>query len=108
MAKDIYLLCQYIQKPKPGTNTAQKGFGNNPDNWQFDEVIAVSRGLKKRDMSTQSVILNMSTQKVERCGLRQGATWDELYAYYKEHYPEYIKTIEKEIERSQPSLFTMI
>ena len=75
---NLYLLCQYVQRPKPGVNTSQKDFGKNPDNWQYDEVVAVSRGLKNRD-KYQDVVLNMSTKTVERCRLRPEATWEELY-----------------------------
>jgi len=99
MAKDLYILVQYIQKPKAGLNTAQKGFGENPDNWQFDEVVAVSRGLKTRDQRTQNVILNMTKKRIERNSMNPDATWDELYAYFKEHYKEYIQTIENELEQ---------
>jgi len=101
MAKDLYILVQYIQKPKQGVNTAQKGFGSNPNNWQFDEVVSVSRGLKTRDHRYQNVILNMTKKRIERNSMNPDATWDELYAYFKEHYKEYIATIEQELERDQ-------
>jgi len=101
MSKDLYLLCQYIQKPKKGVNTAQKGFGRNPDNWQFDEVVTVSRGLKSRDLKYQNVILNISKKRIERNSMNPDATWEDIYAYFKEHYKEYITTIENEIERDQ-------
>lgn len=97
---NLYLLCQYVQRPKPGVNTSQKDFGKNPDNWQYDEVVAVSRGLKNRD-KYQDVVLNMSTKTVERCRLRPEATWEELYDYYKENYREYIATIEQELDRDK-------
>jgi hypothetical protein len=101
MSKDLYLLCQYVQKPKQGVNTAQKGFGSNPDNWQFDEVVTVSRGLKTRDYRYQNVILNMSKKRIERNSMNPDATWEDIYEYFKEHYKEYITTIENEIERDQ-------
>ena len=97
--KDLYLLCNYVQKPKPGVSTSQKDFGKNPDNWQYDEIVAISRGLKSRDLKTQSVILNMTKKSIERNSMTPGATWNQVYDYFKEHYKEYITTIENELDR---------
>jgi hypothetical protein len=30
-----------------------------------------------------------------------GATWNQVYDYFKEHYKEYIATIENELEKDQ-------
>jgi len=60
-------------------------------NKQIDEVVAVSKNLKKNDLQTASVILDFKNQRVERCtanGINiKDKSWEKIAGYYGQHYP---------------------
>lgn len=68
-----YLLLTYMTRP----------------NGQIDEVMAVSRNLKKRDLATCNVILDFKDLSVIKCSMA-GTTvprdFDRIAGYYHQHY----------------------
>ena len=78
-----YLLITYYKKPTG----------------QIDEITAVSRNLKSRDLQTCSVILDFKTLSVLKCSM-QGAVvprdWDRIVTYYHQHYANIIERLLKE------------
>ena len=78
-----YLLVQYIRKP----------------NGQIDELVQVSRKLKKSDMNTKNVIMDYSDNSVHKCvieGKNHDTTFEKMSSYYKRIYPKLIEQLEKE------------
>ena len=68
-----YLLLTYYRKP----------------NGQIDEVMAVSKNLKNRDLQTSNVILDFKDQKVIRCSMDGTVVpkdWDKIVSYYYQYY----------------------
>ena len=68
-----YLLLTYYRKP----------------NGQIDEVMAVAKNIKNRDLQTANVILDFKEQKVIRCtmdGVVVPKEWDKIVSYYYQYY----------------------
>ena len=104
--KKIYLMSFYKKIPK-NKHSAQKNFSKNPNNWQFNEEVHITRGLKNRDINTATIILNVSDEKIIKRGPNQDVTYAELYQYYAIHYPQYIQVINKALHpelEEQPKL----
>ena len=78
-----YLLIQFIRKP----------------GGQIDEMIQVSKKLKKSDGQTKNVILDYADRSVYKCvieGKNHDTTFEKMNAYYKNIYPQLIEQLEKE------------
>lgn len=78
-----YLLLTYYRKP----------------NGQIDEITAVSRNLKKRDLQTCSVILDFKTLSVVKCSMDGTVVprdWDRIVTYYHQHYANIIERLLQE------------
>ena len=68
-----YLILTYYKKPSG----------------QIDEVMAVAKNLKKRDLQTCNVILDFRTLSVLKCsmaGTQVPRDFDRITAYYHQHY----------------------
>lgn len=104
MKKDnVYFMATYYKKPARPHATANKGFGKDPNNFKYDEQISVARTLKKRDHIMCHIILDMVDCRVVKNSMNPGQSFDELYAYFKEHYPKYIEIIEQGVQGSMTS-----
>ena len=78
-----YLLLTYYKKPSG----------------QIDEITAVSKNLKKRDIQTCSVILDFRTLSVVKCSLDGTVVprdWDRIVTYYHQHYANIIERLLQE------------
>lgn len=89
--KSIYLLAQYVGKPKDPRQTKNAGYINDANNLSYDEVVGFTVGLKDKDLLKSNVVLNISEQKVVRNTFNSGKSYDELFEYFREAYPEYMK-----------------
>ena len=87
--KDIHLVAFYVIKPKDPKKTKIKGYMTNPDNHQYDERIEFTKGLNPKDQTYAGVVLNLNTKTVlkNKFGTK---TFDELFKYFLEAYPQYI------------------
>ena len=94
--KMIFLVAQYFKKPKPHVNTSQKGWMDNPENVRFDEQVAISRGLRSKDMHAQ-VILDLSNKRVEKNSFND-KDFDEIFKYFFANYSEYIIRVMTELD----------
>ena len=68
-------------------------------NGQIDEVMAVSKNLKKNDLQTCNVILDFKTLSVLKCsmaGTQVPKDFDRIAAYYHQHYAATIERLFKE------------
>lgn len=78
-----YLILTYYKKP----------------NGQIDEVMAVAKNLKTRDIQTANVILDFKELKVLKCsmgGEQVPKDWDRIVSYYHQHYESTITRLFKE------------
>jgi len=88
--KQIYLVANYSAKPKNPKMTHVKGYMKDPANVAWDESVIVVRGLKPRDQMNSRVILNNSTQSVEKNSFNTSKTFFELFEYFYKASPTQI------------------
>jgi hypothetical protein len=65
----------------------------DPANFDFDESINITRGLKTRDQVTARVILNLSERTVAKNSFNENKDFPSLLAHYQEGYPQYINPL---------------
>lgn len=65
----------------------------NPDNFEYDESINITRGLKLKDELNAKVILDLTSQKVVKNGFNGNKDFPSLLAHYQEGYPKYINPL---------------
>ena len=66
---------------------------------QIDEVMAVSKNLKRRDLQTANVILDFKDQQVLTArmeGAQVPKDWDKIVSYYYQHYAHTIERLFEE------------
>jgi hypothetical protein len=93
----IYLIAQYSIRPQRNVKTQQAGWMSNPNNVSYDESIAIARKLKPRDHQTSKIILDFTDRKVVKNTWNDGKSFDELFSYFYQGYPNYINPILKEL-----------
>lgn len=68
-------------------------------NGQIDEVMAVAKSLKNRDLQTANVILDFKTLSVLKCsmgGVQVPRDFNRIVEYYHQHYEATITRLFKE------------
>ena len=66
---------------------------------QIDEVMAVSKNIKRRDLQTANVILDFRDQTVVRASMGDQQVprdWDRIVSYYYQHYSHTIERLFEE------------
>jgi len=84
--KNRYMLINYIQTAKYPDRTHEKGYWSNPDNIQWDELVEFSFGLKTRDRSRYSIIIDFDNLSVVKNTMNGEKDFAKLLGYYQEHY----------------------
>lgn len=88
--KNIYLTAKYIAKPKNPKLSAQKGYMSDAENIVYDEQVAITRGLKPKDLQYCQVLLNLTEEKIIKNTYNTGLTFEDAFKYFHEGYSEYI------------------
>ena len=96
--KDLHLIAFYVQKPRRGVQTQIKGWLNNPDNFQYDERVEFTKGLSGKDRQYAGVILNLNTKTVVYNKFGKEKTFDEVFKYFLEGYPQQVATVMAELD----------
>jgi len=86
---NIYLVAQYVAKPKNPRQSSQPGYMSNPDNIQWDERMYISQGLRKKDHQ-MNVILDLTEEKIIKNSFNSGKSFEEVFKYFYEAYGDYI------------------
>ena len=63
---------------------------------KIDEVMAVTRNIKRSDLQTCNVILDFKTLSVLKCsmgGTQVPRDWDRVVSYYHQHYASTIERL---------------
>ena len=93
----IYLIASYSMKPKSSARTQRSGWMANPGNISYDESIAIARKLKPRDHQTSKIILDFTDRRVIKNTWNDDKSFEELFSYFYQGYPNYINPILKEL-----------
>lgn len=96
--KSVFLVAYYYMKPQNRVKTQIKGWSENQNNIRYDEQVTISRKLKNRDIETSKIILDLKNKKVVKNGWGNSKTFDELFEYYLNGYPQYAATIMSELD----------
>ena len=86
-------MAYYSAKPKDPKKTKQAGYMKDPANYDFDESINITRGLKTRDELNAKVILNLTNKSVSKNTFNDNRDFPTLLAHYQEGYPQYINPL---------------
>ncbi len=106
--KDIYLVAYYHIKPKDPKRTKEAGYINNPANFDYDESINITRGLKTRDELNARVVLNLTKQQVTKNRFNDNKDFPSLLAHYQEGYPKYINPLLAQLYPEQTDATTNV
>lgn len=85
----IYLIAKYTARPKDPAQTYKAGYMANPNNIEYEEQVYLTRGLKDKDVQN-SVILNLTEEKIVKNTFKSGATFEAILEHYVEGYADYI------------------
>ena len=96
--KDLHLIAFYVQKPRQGVQTQIAGWNKNPDNYQYDERIEFTRGLSGKDRQYAGVVLNLNTETVVYNKFGTQKTFDDMFKYFLEGYPQYVAQAMAELD----------
>jgi len=96
--KDLHLIAFYVQKPKPGVQTQIAGWTKDPNNYQYDERIEFTRGLSGKDRQYAGVVLNLNTKTVVYNKFGTQKTFDDMFKYFLEGYPQYVAQAMAELD----------
>ena len=96
--KNVFLVAYYYMKPQARVKTQIKGWKENQNNIRYDEQVTITRSLKNRDVETSKIILDLKNKKIVKNGWGNSKTFDELFGYYLNGYPQYAATIMSELD----------
>ena len=99
--KHIYLVAYYSAKPKDPKRTKERGYMTDPANFDYDESINITRGLKNRDNVSAQVILNLNEQRVVKNTFNENRDFPVLLAHYQEGYPKYVNPLIAQLYKDQ-------
>jgi hypothetical protein len=66
---------------------------------KIDEVMAISKKVRRQDWQTANVILDFQEQKILQCtvaGITANKDWDTVVGYYYQHYPAVFERLFRE------------
>lgn len=93
----IYLIAQYSIRPQRTAKTQLAGWMTQPGNISYDESIAIARKLKPRDHQMSKIILDFTDRRIVKNTWNDGKSFEELFSYFYQGYPNYINPILKEL-----------
>jgi fructose-specific phosphotransferase system component IIB len=96
--QNIYLVANYVAKPRDPRRTHVPGYMKDPANIQFDEQVQVSTRLRKQDLTTAKVIMNLSNKTVDKNSFNGNKNFDELFKYFFKGYHKYITEVMAKID----------
>jgi fructose-specific phosphotransferase system component IIB len=96
--QNLYLVANYVAKPRDPRKTHVAGYMKDPANIQFDEQVQVSTRLRKQDLTTAKVIMNLSNKTVDKNSFNGNKNFDELFKYFFKGYHKYITEVMAKID----------
>ena len=91
--KNIYLVAQYVTRPRDPRKTHIAGYMKDPKNYQYDERVQISTRLRNQDLYTAKIILNLSDRTVDKNSFNELKNFNELFKYFFKGYHKYITEV---------------
>lgn len=97
--KNIHLVAFYVKKPRNPRMTHVKEYMADPNNFQYDERVEITRGLSSKDQIYAGVVLDLNNKKVvqNRFDTSQ-KDFDGLFKYFFAGYHDYITKIMTQLD----------
>ena len=96
--KDLHLIAFYVMKPRAGVQTQKAGWTKDPSNFQYDERVEFTKGLSGKDRQYAGIILNLNEKKVVYNKFGDQKTFDDLFKYFLEAYPQYVINVMAQLD----------
>lgn len=91
--QSIYLVAQYIARPRNPKKTHIPGYMKDPNNLQYDERVQISSKLRTQDIQTAKIILNLTNKTVEKNSFNDLKNFNDLFKYFFKGYHKYITEV---------------
>jgi hypothetical protein len=91
--QSIYLVANYIAKPKNPAKTHIPGYMKDPVNIRYDEQVHISTRLRPKDITSAKVIMNLSNKVVQVNNFNNNKNFNELFKYFFKGYHKYITDV---------------
>jgi hypothetical protein len=88
--KKVYIIANYSMHPKDPKKTSIPGYMKDPANVRYDEQVIVSVNLKRKDLETSKIILNITDQVIEKNTFNSENSFTELFSYFYKSSPDQI------------------
>lgn len=94
-----YLIAYHFTAPntKMRVKTQREGWAKAPNSTITNEQVALAKSLKNRDYTMASIILDLRNRKVFKDSLKSEKSFDELFAYFVNAYPDHLKIPESDV-----------
>ena len=96
---NIYLIANYVARPKNPRQTSQPGYMKDPNNIQYDEQVFIARGFRDRYLQN-SIVLDLSEERVIKNSFTPGKSFNELFSHFHEGFGEYIEQTVNDLNAS--------
>jgi len=87
-----------MQKVKDKRQSCKPGNLSIVDNTYHDELFDITNKVKKNDLQTASIILDLNSKKIIKNRLNQEATFDDLFKYFLISYDRAVSVVMGEID----------
>jgi fructose-specific phosphotransferase system component IIB len=91
--QSIYLIANYVTKPRDPRRTHIPGYMKDPANVQYDEQVQISTRLTKKDIQTAKIIVNLTNKQVQQNSFNNNKDFKELFKYFFKGYHKYITEV---------------
>lgn len=91
--QSIYLVAQYVARPRDPRKTHIAGYMKDVNNFQYDERVQITTRLRNQDLYTAKIILNLSNKTVDKNSFNELKNFNELFKYFFKGYNKYITEV---------------
>jgi hypothetical protein len=103
--QSIYLIANYVTKPRDPRRTHIPGYMKDPANVQYDEQVQISNKLRSKDIQTAKIIVDLTNKQVQQNSFNNNKDFKELFKYFFKGYHKYITEVMTKLD---PEFFNQI
>jgi hypothetical protein len=103
--QSIYLIANYVAKPRNPRKTHVPGYMKDPANVQYDEQVQISTRLRNKDIQTAKIIIDLTNKVVQQNSFNNNRDFKELFKYFFKGYHKYVTEVMSKLD---PEFFNQI
>jgi fructose-specific phosphotransferase system component IIB len=96
--QSIYLIANYVAKPRNPRQTYIPGYMKDPANVQYDEQVQISTRLRNKDIQTAKIIVDLTNKEVQQNSFNNNRDFKELFKYFFKGYHKYITEVMSKLD----------